>query len=241
MPFTDSIEWHESLPSTMQTARDRALAGAPQGLVITAREQTAGRGRLGRTWSSPKGGLWFSLVLRPPLPPEKLGLLGLAFGVAAADTLIQITGLPMALKWPNDLYLSQRKLGGFLLESHLQSDRVEFVILGLGLNVNIPADSFPAELRPQATSLLIETAHEYSPESLLRAILDAAEGRYAAAIAPIVARWNELDAARGRPLRVQYEGHGVEGTAAGLSPDGALLVETPSGQIALHSGEVQWL
>jgi BirA family transcriptional regulator, biotin operon repressor / biotin---[acetyl-CoA-carboxylase] ligase len=244
MFFGRPTEYYTELSSTMDAVRERARAGAPEGLVIAADRQTAGRGRLGRVWSSPPGALCFSLLLRPKLPIDDLGLLSICFGVAAANAVRDITQLPVGLKWPNDLVINDKKLAGLLIETELHADVLDFAVLGMGINVNVPQLAFPPELQHQATSLLIETGNEVSKDALLQAILLQSEKCYKQLLAQDYAaleqQWNELDATRGRRVRYSRAGEIIAGVAAGLAPNGALQVNTDQGMQTVSSGEVEW-
>ena len=244
MSFGNQIEWFEELPSTMDLAAAKGREGAPEGLVIIAERQTAGRGRLGRSWSSPKGGVWLSLLLRPDLPPASLGLLSICFGVAAAATISRMTQLPVKLKWPNDLMVNEKKLGGLLIESSITSGKVDFAALGLGINVNIRSSDLPEELRRIATSLLIETGEHWSCRQFIKLFLEQAEASYNQLLAgqkqDILQAWSELDASIGRQVTGMSEGKSISGEACGIDEHGALRVKTPSGMRIISQGEVEW-
>ena len=230
-----------STTSTNDVARDLAARGAPEGTVVIADYQTAGRGRLGRRWLAPPGtSLLCSLLFRPPpgleSPPHPTDLTMLC-ALAAADAVEKAAGLPVSLKWPNDLVVvrgeSWRKLGGLLAETGVSGDRVEFVIVGVGINVNVPAESLP-ELAPDATSILAETGRETDRDLLLDQFLDGIASRHArwrAGERPW-AEWAARLATLGRAVRVvtpEGERHGI---AEGVDEEGALLLCTPNG--ALH-------
>ncbi len=242
--FGEQIEWYEEVSSTMEVAATRGREGAPEGLVVIAERQQAGRGRLRRNWFSPAGGLWLSLLLRPTLPADSLRLLGLCFAVAAAEAVSEATGLPVGVRWPNDLYVGERKLGGLLVETHLSGESLDFAVMGLGVNVNIPAEDFPEGLRQPPTSILMETGTQASCQALLRAFLQRAEPLYhtllAGGVAELVERWTKLDVGRGRRVRVSVLGHIAEGEACGIDSSGALVVKGERGPLAIGSGEVEW-
>jgi BirA family biotin operon repressor/biotin-[acetyl-CoA-carboxylase] ligase len=244
MYFGNQIEWFEELPSTLDIAAAKGREGAPEGLVIIAERQTAGRGRLGRTWASPKGGVWLSLLLRPDLPPAALGLLSICFGVAAAATISRMTQLPVKLKWPNDLLINEKKLAGLLIESSITSGKVDFAALGLGININIKPEDFPEELRKIATSLLIETGEHWSCRQFVKLFLEQAETSYNQLLAgqeqAILQAWSELDAGIGRQVTGLSEGQKISGEACGLDEQGGLRVKTSSGMRIISQGEVAW-
>jgi len=210
-----------STGSTNERARMLARAGAPHGTLVTAGEQTAGRGRQGRTWSAPAGrALLISLVLREPD-----GLLPLAAAVAVAD----VAGCGAAIKWPNDVLLGERKVAGILVERRPQE---RWAVLGIGLNVALRVADLPPELRDSAGTLGLE------PDALkptLDALLDALRHRLGQEAEGLLAAYRERDALRGRELRWQ---HGA-GVAAGIDAAGRLQVDRPDGtRVALDAGEV---
>jgi len=242
--FGTPSEYWEELPSTMDRAAELARAGAPEGLLVVAERQTAGRGRLERTWVSPSGGLWFSLLLHPTLPLSQIGLLGLAFALAAAETIREIAGIKVGVKWPNDLLYEGRKLAGLLLETRLREGKLDCVIFGMGLNLNTPLEAFPAALQKSATSLLAATGQNFSASDLLSRFLKKAEAGYnklqAGDCGWLFEQWPEFDLCQGREVLVRRGEDLIEGRVAGIDRAGALQVETAAGLIAVNSGEVVW-
>lgn len=224
---------HESIDSTNERARELAIGGAPSGTVVTAAAQTAGRGRHGRRWSAPPGtALLYSAILRP-LDLSHL-LLPLAVPVAVCEATERLAPVSCEIKWPNDIWLDERKLGGVLIEARPP----EWAVIGVGVNVSIAADEFPADLRWPAASL----GHGTTPAGL-REALDAALGEWVAAPAErVLEQFRRRDALRGR--RISWEG-GPDaldraGVAAGIDERGNLLVTGDDGEtVALGSGEVQ--
>src|SRR6185436_500673 len=166
--------------STNDLALAFAERGCPDGTVVIAESQSGGRGRLGRSWHSPSGaGLWLSVVLRPRLTSSGAQALTFLGAVAAAQAVRALHGLPVVLKWPNDLYLNGRKLGGVLTELSAEADLIRHAVIGVGLNVNVPAGAFPRDLRETATS--IEAASSTVARlPLLRRMLEEMDARYAA-------------------------------------------------------------
>jgi BirA family biotin operon repressor/biotin-[acetyl-CoA-carboxylase] ligase len=206
--------------STNERARELAARGAPHGTLVTATEQSAGRGRQGRTWSAPAGrALLCSLVLRDP--PR---LLPLAAGVAVAE----VAGPEALIKWPNDVLVAGRKVAGILVEGRPQEG---WAVLGIGLNVAVLEDDFPHELRDRAGTLGLEPDQI---EPTLEQLLERLEHWFAASPAEVLEAVRSRDALRGRTLRWV----GGSGRGAGIDSDGRLVVETASGSVALDSGEV---
>src|SRR5260370_36590900 len=166
---------YKRLQSTNTTAYRLAEQSAPEWTVVVADAQTKGRGRRGRRWESPKGGLWFSILLRPNVPSPKLPLLQFLAAVATRQALENETGVSVKLKWPNDLVLGNAKLGGILIESKTLADRISFAILGIGLNINQSKAQLPVE----AISLRLVSGKQHDHRLLLRAILDQMRSSYA--------------------------------------------------------------
>ena len=221
-------------PSTNDWLRGLAQEGAPEGAVVITDYQSAGRGRLGRRWEAPPGEcLLLSLLFRPQLAPHQAQRLTMICGLAAVDAIGAETGLDAALKWPNDIVTGQGKLGGILTEVSLQADRLDYVIVGLGLNVNLDPGRLPGDMLAPATSLAHLLGRRVERLPLLWAFLRSVEARY-----------NELElgdslhrewAARldtlGKPVTVAEGDRVLAGVAEGVDANGALLVRLAGGQL----------
>lgn len=224
---------HRLTDSTNARARELALAGAPDGTIVTAGEQSEGRGRQGRTWSAPAGkALLMSAIVRELSTRD--ALLPLAVPVAVAEACDELAGIGCQIKWPNDVWVGGRKLSGILLEGRPQEG---WAVIGVGLNVGTTSEEFPDELRDRATSLAIESAADPGVERVLAAVLEALTRRLADPHDEILAAWRERDLLRGTQIRWS----GGEGTAAGIDENGGLLVDTTDGRVALDAGEVHLL
>lgn len=226
-----SLHAFDSVGSTNEVARELAEDGAEHGTLVVAEEQSQGRGRRGRTWVSPPGSnLYFSLVLRPPLPCERVHELTLLAAVALAEVLRE-AAFAVTIKWPNDLEIGGRKVGGILAELASQGDRVRFVILGVGLNVNL--FPLPPELSAFATSLRAERGEPLPRAFLLAALLASLEAwidrHLAFGFEPVRARWRELSSTLGRAVRIEDGPNSQSGLAIDLEVDGALIVEDAAG------------
>lgn len=228
-----------TLPSTLDAIHDLGAQEAPSGTLVLAEEQTAGRGRDGRTWRSPPGGVWLGMLLRPPLPPA--GVLSLRIGLVLADVVEAVLGIRAtslsgpraALKWPNDVLLDERKVAGILCETRWQGDALQWLAVGIGVNV---ANNIPVEFVNQAVSL-----SEFRPGVRRIDVLDVlvpALLRLTAHGAQLtqfeVAAFARRDWLRGRHLRAP-----LGGRAAGIRPDGALLVDTGAGTTMVRDGHVE--
>lgn len=221
------LERHASLGSTNDEALRRAAEGAPEGLVVLADAQTAGRGRHGRSWNDvPGASLAFSVVLRPSLPLPRLPLLAIAMACAVAEAAESITGARFDVKWPNDVMFQERKVCGVLAESRSGGDGGTVLVIGTGVNMNHLEADFPNDLRERATSLRIAGGSYVTPESVLAAILSRFE-RYV-----LVARERGGNALReavigrlptpGTPVAVRRGEGRVEGVVEGITDTGAL-------------------
>jgi len=228
-----SIHPRETTGSTNDDARQLAMEGAPEGTVVTAECQSSGRGRRGSQWVSPPGrNLICSVILRPDFPLEYWSRLTHAASVAICEALEEL-GLKPQIKWPNDIYLSERKVCGILLET-AGNARGMFVVIGFGLNVNLRLEEFPDELGQSATSLLIETERTWNREELLQSILFHLGIRcrmVAADFAQLLAMAETRSFLTGHRVTLGINDVEQEGFARGLSSEGGLLFENTSGDI----------
>jgi BirA family biotin operon repressor/biotin-[acetyl-CoA-carboxylase] ligase len=245
VPSLLRVLWYPSVTSTMDVAAEAVRNGAEGGLVIVADEQTAGRGRLGRTWSSPPGaGLYFSIVLRPPLEAGRrlFSLVTLAAGVAVHGALAAATGLASELKWPNDVMIGRRKLAGILAEGSSLESRDQAVVVGIGINVLRSAH--PPEVALRATSIEEELGHGIGRDVLLEAVLAGLTTRYSQLEGGdgdgILRAWRTA-APSARGSRVLFSDGVQEGVTAGVDDSGALLVKTARGVERVMAGELRWL
>lgn len=248
-----NLAWVESTGSTNADLLAAAAEGVPDGQVLVAEHQTAGRGRLGRTWEAPSGAsLLFSVLIRPDLPVGMLQLVSLAAAVAASDACDAVTGIRPLLKWPNDLVLEipgegERKVAGILSESSLKGDRVAAVVVGMGINVNWPTE-LPEELATIATSLnhhLVEDRKDtpIDREELLVAVLKGFEAildRLGDPDGPeaLLIRYRHLSATIGRMVRVELGSGALIGFATDLTPEGHLLIELGGELVPIAAGDV---
>jgi len=240
-----TVRIHAELASTNTAVVDEARSGAAEGLVVVADHQTAGRGRLGRTWSAEPGtALLVSVLLRPPLPLDEVPVVLMAAGLAACDGVEAAAGFRPGLKWPNDLVVGDRKLAGLLTEATGGPD--PGVVLGLGLNV--AAAAYPAELAGEATSCEEVAARPVDRADLLVALLRALEARYSAVLAPggrarTLAAYRSDSATLGRRVRVELTaGPPLVGQADHLADDGRLvIVDDAGGEHHVSVGDVKHL
>ena len=230
----------ESLPSTNTELARLASEGAAEGVSVVAEEQTAGRGRLQRVWSSPKGaGLYFSILLRPKIPQNYWPLITFMAAIAVGDALREAAGVETDIKWPNDLLSGERKICGILAEA-IDTPDGRAVILGIG--INLTQDAFPPELIDVATSVAEASGRPVDLDQILTALLDALSRWYSVLDEParIVDEWsNRSSYALGKLVQVSNGDDVWQGTTCGVEPDGALRLRTSSGEIKLvRAGDV---
>lgn len=240
------VEYRHQVGSTNDLAKQLALGGAPEGLLVITEEQIAGKGRLGRAWTTPPGtAIAMTLVLRPDLPPYQAPRVTLVAAVAVAEAVKQVTGLGVGIKWPNDLQLEGRKFCGILTEMEADMDRIAFIVCGIGLNVNMAQGELPGEFRQSATSLRAEAGRPFRRAPLVQAILARFESAYAELAVgrfdAVLDRWRRLSVTLGKQVVVSSVtgSPALAGVAEEVDADGALLVRTPDG--GLHrvlAGEV---
>jgi len=234
--------YHATLSSTNDHAKEWARRGAPEGTTVVAEEQSGGRGRLGRNWVSPRGGLWFSVVLRPPLPSARAPEAVFVAAVAGVDALAAYPGIQVGLKWPNDFVWRGLKLGGILTEVTGELDRINHLVVGIGLNVNLDQRDFPPELRTRVVSVREITGGDVLRPELLRGLLTAVEHWYLVwlkqGFAPVLAAWKRHNACLERPLRVTTPEGELVGRAVDVDVDGALLLDTTGGIRRVITGEL---
>lgn len=238
--FVRQVVYLPQVGSTNDVAQALAAEGAPEGTLVIADEQTAGRGRLGRQWVAPAGAnLLLSLLLRPALPPRQALRLTMIAGLAAVEAIEQTSGLTARLKWPNDIWLNGKKAGGILAETRLVDEQLEYVIIGLGLNVNADLSAH-AQLAGLATSLRMESEQQQDRLLLLRTLVERFADWYGGIRSP---RLREAWAGRlitlGQPVEAHAGRQMVSGLAEAVDEDGALLVRAEDGQLhRLSAGDV---
>ena len=226
------VHYHATIGSTMSEACRLAEVGAPEGTMVIADEQTAGRGRLQRTWWAPVGSsLLFSLIFRPPLFPYEAQRLTMVCSLAVCDAIQDVSGVRAQVKWPNDVLVDGRKVCGILTELGVLGTELDYAIVGIGINVNVHMSSAPSLWAP-ATSLLQEVGHRVSRLGLLVALLSGIERRYFELRKghSFHAEWADRMATLGHPVQVFDGEQPYRGLATGVDQDGALLLRLESGE-----------
>jgi BirA family biotin operon repressor/biotin-[acetyl-CoA-carboxylase] ligase len=227
--------FHETT-STNDVVEKLASDGVKEGVVVFAESQTKGRGRLGRKWISPaRKGLWFSVLLRPNLRPQEATQLTIVAATALARAIRSETGLAPEIKWPNDILLAGRKVAGILTELSAELDHVKFIILGVGVDVNLTASEFPADLRKQATSIRLELGQAINRAALATTILQELDRDYArismGQFEAVADEWEGLCSTLGRNVSIRVGERTIQGRAESLDSDGALLLRTQHGRL----------
>lgn len=242
---TPATLFHASVDSTNEEAERQLATGRAAPFVVFAGAQTRGRGRFGRVWHSPaEGNLYLSFAFRPDLPPERMHLFTLWMGLNLCELLASHTDAGPGLKWPNDLYYGERKVGGMLTEARIDSDHTRDLVFGLGLNVNTPDSAWPSEMAPRVTTLARQAGRPLDLNRLAAAIVTrvlAAYERFAARapLDEVADLWRRHDILAGRRVTVVQGKDTHTGIARGIDNEGALLVRTEAGRtLRFRAGEV---
>ncbi len=227
------LSYFQSVSSTNDVARELAEKGAAEGLVVLAESQSMGKGRLGRTWVSPPGGIWLSIILRPKIQPSNAQLLALTAGVGAADTINKL-GLPAKLKWPNDVMIRDKKVCGILVELAAEAEAVNYAILGIGINANNDLETLPSEIQKNATTLKKELGRAIERAKFVQELLLELEEKYLLfqrEPCMILNRWRALSNILGGKVQIKTQTESFTGIARDIAPNGSLLVELEDGFI----------
>jgi len=236
------IYHYPEVDSTNNVAKELAEKGAVEGTIVIAESQRRGKGRRGKKWLSPSGGVWMTIILRPDIPTSQAPILTLLTGVAVAETLNHECGLDVGIKWPNDILIGEKKVCGILTEASASKNGLDYVVVGIGIDLNVDVDEFPPDLRKGATSLKRELEEEISGEKVVQNFLlnfenlyqDFKEGR----ISEILKQWRKLSTTIGSTVEVEKRGRKVQGEAVGITKDGMLILEMDDGSLRkIISGE----
>lgn len=241
--FGKQIQLLEKTVSTNNNALSLAFKGAPEGTAVLADCQTGGKGRMSRSWFSPPGkNIYTTVVFRPEMEPALAPQITLVSGVAVADILDKYCPGKVALKWPNDVLIGGRKACGILAESRSTAMRVEYIVVGIGININISEDELDEVLRPIATSLRIETGRDFVREEVAARLYESLEKWYFtfrdSGFAPIREKWLECSGMAGKEISYSSQGQTVKGRVTGMDHDGALLCDVNGGINRLIAGEI---
>ena len=240
-----NIQHFAEIDSTNNYAKKIASEGCAHGTVVVADRQTMGRGRIGRQWQSDSAdGLWFSIVVRPELEPENIQVITLATSVAVVEAIKETQGIICGIKWPNDIILDGRKLGGILTELSAEPGHVNYVVVGIGINVNQDLEHFDYEIRQKAVSLKMYDNKPVQRSKLLGSILTSFEKLYKSVLLgknkDIIDKWSEYSVTIGKEVKVAYRNVEYIGTAQSIAADGRLIVKCKDGVTReISAGEIQ--
>lgn len=239
------LHFHDEVGSTNAEAFELARNGAAEGTVVMAEGQTGGKGRLGRKWESPPGlNVYLSVILRPPIPPEEAHWLTFVAAVAASEAVSKHCPARPTVKWPNDILINGRKAAGILLEMGSEPERVHFVVMGIGVNVNMTRAMFPEHIRNTATSLREEAGAEVDRAAFASRLLSSVELWYKVYLSegsvPILSEWKRYFGFEGKEVRAVSFGSTVKGVCLGVDDTGALLIREPGGSVKrIVAGDVE--
>ncbi|MFZ5943808.1 MAG: biotin--[acetyl-CoA-carboxylase] ligase [Bacillota bacterium] len=225
-----SLYTFDNVDSTNNIAKDYGAQGKPEGTVIVAESQSRGKGRLGRLWASPAGqGIWASIILRPSILPTLAPQITLVMAVGMAKALNKIEGIEAKIKWPNDILVNNRKVAGILTELSAEIERINYIVIGIGVNVNQDINDFPEEFRENAISLKEAVGMRLSRVKILQWMLEEIEKTYhyylAEGLKPILAEWRNYSLTIGREVEVIMGNERIKGSAVDVGDDGSLIVK----------------
>ncbi len=238
------IKYFKETESTNTIARE--IAGkADEGTIIIAESQTGGRGRMGRKWLSPEGGIWLSIILKPKMQPVYAPRITLLAGVAVAKTMRSL-GIEARIKWPNDVLIRGKKVCGILTEIEAEIDLIDYCVVGIGIDANVDTESFPEEFRESSTSLKKELGHEINRVEFVQRLLEEFEALYLRlqkeGFSQVLEEWRGMSATIGEWVKITTQNRIIYGEATGVDNDGALIVETGEGKLEkIVSGDCEHL
>ena len=236
------IVYYSQINSTNTKAKELAATDAPEGTLVVAEQQVKGRGRKGRTWFSPsEGGIYISLILKPHISPGEAPKITMLTGVVVAETLLKLTPCKINIKWPNDILVNGKKIAGILTEMSTEMDVIEYIVVGLGMNVTTPR--FPDDIKDKATSLLIETGKYFSRVMFIREYLKWYEKYYEIftriGFEPVIQRWKELTNIIGQMVIAEVAGKKYIGEVHDIDNDGILILKDKKRELhRIFSGDV---
>ncbi len=227
------IKYFKETESTNIIAREMA-GSVEEGTVVIAESQTGGRGRLGRKWLSPEGGIWLSIILKPRIQPQYAPRITLLAGVSVAKTILSL-GIPAKIKWPNDVLINGKKVCGILTEIEAEIDLIDYCVVGIGIDANVDTESFPEEFRDSSTSLKKELGHEINRVDFVQKLMSEFEALYLKFqkddFPSILEEWRNMSATIGEWVKITTQTKTIYGEAIGVDNDGALILETGEGQL----------
>ncbi|MHB8062175.1 MAG: biotin--[acetyl-CoA-carboxylase] ligase, partial [Ruminiclostridium sp.] len=235
----------QEIDSTNNYAKKIANDGCPHGTIVVSEKQTFGRGRVGREWKSYNSeGLWFTIVLRPDLEPENVQIVTLAASVAVVEGILEAQGIVCGIKWPNDIILDACKLGGILTELSAEPGHINYVVVGIGVNINQDYSTFEDEIKDRATSLKMHMGKLVSRVRVLESILTKFEDMYniilQGNIQEIINKWSKYSVTLGKEVKIIFKNIEYNGLAQSIASDGKLVVKCNDGVVReISAGEIQ--
>ncbi len=241
--FNKEIYHFDEVGSTNDVAKTYAVKGVSEGTLVIAEKQVAGKGRLGRKWISPCGGIWLSMILRPEISPIDASKITILAGVAVAKAIEIETGLKVQLKWPNDVLIDSKKVAGILTEMSAETDKINFVVVGLGVNTNFGLMAFPEELQGKVTTLKELLGAEVDRVILIKAILKEFEKVYfplkEGGFKKVLSEWKNFCDMLGKNVKISVLDGEIEGEVFDIDEHGGLLLKLFSGEMrTIYSGDV---
>ncbi len=236
------IHYFNEVDSTNEVAKYLAEKGAEDGTVVVAETQNKGKGRRGKTWISPPGGIWMSVILRPEIPPHRASQLTLVTGVVVAKTIKEELNIDVGIKWPNDILIGDKKVCGILTEVNATMDKVNYLVVGIGIDMNVDVPMLPSDLQKGATSLKNELDTEINGALLVQKFLLKFENIYNdfkdGKLPEILNEWRAMSSTIGTSVEVRTRGKRVQGYAVGINGEGILILEMEDGSLRkMISGE----
>jgi len=244
--FGIEVRSFSEITSTNDVAKELARSGAEEGAVVVAEVQTHGKGRLGRSWLSPKGGVWFSVILRPKVKAKEVFKITFLTAVAVARVVKELFKLDAEIEWPNDVLIDGKKVCGILTETNVHGEIADSVVIGVGINANVDVNTFPKDLSKMATSIVAEAKIEIDQERLLQALLEEMETYYVffkeGKFDLILDEWKRLNRFFGASVEVLNFSEKFVGQALNVDKDGALIIRLADGSMRkVVSGDISLL
>ena len=247
--FGKNIIYYDTITSTNNAAKEAAAKGCDEGTVVIADRQTAEKGRLGRSWvSPPNSGIWMSVVLRPEILPVQAQFITILAAIAVGRAIEQIAGITIGIKWPNDIVINRKKVCGILTEISAEIEQINYIVLGIGVNVNLDKDDFPDDIKHSAASIKSETGSTVSRKKLVVRILENLESLYKNlykkefydnAKADLINEYKKYSVTLGNRVKAIYQNKTIEGYAEDITENGELIIRSDNGeQHTILSGEV---
>lgn len=234
----------DEVKSTNDLTMEFAAKGSKEGLVVVAESQQHGKGRLGRQWVSPKGvNIYTSFLLRPEIPPVNAPVLTMMASLAAAEAIANTTGLETRIKWPNDILVNQKKISGILTEMNAEEEKINYVVIGIGINVNMKNEDFPENIRIPATSVMDSLGRKFDRSKLLCSLIESMDSNYEylrkKGVMSVMSKWRPLCITLNKMIKVTSAGGAITGVAEDVTKEGGLVIRIgEDSKKVIYSGDV---